>query len=137
MARCFAAAISQAAGLRGIPDAGHCSSADTSASCARSSAMPTSRTIRVRPAMTFADSIFQTVSMASCVSVAVTATDHTIIESVTARASALVLDLGAQALVGLAQLGRVFRTEVFGLEHLANLNLAFAFVRVRTPLHPL
>ena len=38
--------------------------------------------MRVSPAMTFADSIFQTVSMARCVSVAVTATDHTIFESV-------------------------------------------------------
>ena len=32
---------------RGTPDSGHCSSAATSASCARSSASPTSRTMRV------------------------------------------------------------------------------------------
>jgi len=44
--RCFAVAISQAPGFSGMPAAGHCSSAATSASCARSSARPTSRTIR-------------------------------------------------------------------------------------------
>src|SRR5688500_19433072 len=67
--------MSQAPGLSGTPDSGHFSSAATSASCARSSATPTSRTIRVRPAMTLADSILQTASMARCVSVAVTATN--------------------------------------------------------------
>ena len=36
-------------GLSGTPVAGHCSSAATSASCARSSASPTSRTIRASP----------------------------------------------------------------------------------------
>src|SRR4051794_11491274 len=60
MARRLAAVISQAPGLFGTPDCGHCSSAATSASCARSSARPTSRTIRVRPAMSRADSIRQT-----------------------------------------------------------------------------
>src|SRR6267142_1956451 len=78
MARCLAVAMSQAPGLSGTPDAGHSSSAATSASCARSSARPTSPTIRARPAMTFADSIRQTASTARCVSVAVTATDHSI-----------------------------------------------------------
>ena len=38
IARCFAVAMSHAPGLSGTPDAGHCSSAATSASCARSSA---------------------------------------------------------------------------------------------------
>ena len=51
IARCFAVAISQAPGLSGTPDRGHCSSAATSASCASSSASPTSRTIRARPAI--------------------------------------------------------------------------------------
>ena len=78
MARCFAAAISQAPGLSGMPDSGHCSSAATRASCASSSARPTSRTIRARPAMIRADSILQTASIARCVWVAVTATHHTI-----------------------------------------------------------
>src|SRR6267378_6611091 len=65
MARCLAVAMSQAPGLSGTPDAGHCSSAATSASCARSSARPTSPTMRARPAMSLADSIRQTASMAS------------------------------------------------------------------------
>src|SRR5688572_4968634 len=81
MARCLAAAVSQAPGLRGMPSVGHCSSAATSASCARSSAMPTSRTMRVRTAMTLGDSMRQTASIARCVSVAVTATDHTIVSA--------------------------------------------------------
>ena len=51
IARCFAVAISHAPGLSGTPDSGHCSSAATSASCASSSARPTSRTMRVRPAI--------------------------------------------------------------------------------------
>ena len=72
IARCFAVAMSQAPGLSGTPDSGHRSSAATSASCARSSARPTSRTIRARPAMSRADSILQTASIARWVSVAVT-----------------------------------------------------------------
>src|SRR5256885_3807021 len=80
MARCLAAAISHAPGLSGTPDCGHCSSAATRASCARSSATPTSRTIRANPAMSLGDSILQTASMARWVSVAVTATDHTIFD---------------------------------------------------------
>src|SRR6266550_433908 len=65
MARCFAVAMSHAPGLSGTPDWGHCSSAATSASCARSSATPMSPTTRARPAMSLADSIRQTASMAS------------------------------------------------------------------------
>ncbi len=63
----------------GTPDCGHCSSGvlQPRASCARSSARPTSRVRRVRPAMTRADSMRQTASMARCGSVADTATDHT------------------------------------------------------------
>jgi hypothetical protein len=80
MARCLAVAISHAPGLSGMPDSGHCSSAATSASCASSSARPTSRTMRASPAMILADSIRQTASMARCVSVAVTATDHIIFD---------------------------------------------------------
>src|SRR3954470_5895654 len=65
IARCFAVAMSQAPGLSGTPDSGHCSSAATSASCARSSARPMSPTMRASPAMSLADSIRQTASMAS------------------------------------------------------------------------
>ncbi len=64
MARCLAAAISQAPGLSGMPDLGHCSSAVTRASCASSSARPTSRTMRARPAISLACSMRKTASMA-------------------------------------------------------------------------
>src|SRR6266851_4483820 len=75
MARCLAVAMSQAPGLSGTPDSGQCSSAATRASCAKSSATPTSRTMRARPAMSLGDSIRQTASMARCESVDI-ATDH-------------------------------------------------------------
>ena len=52
------------AGLFGTPASGHCSSAATSASWARSSATPTSRTSRARLAMSRGDSIRQTASIA-------------------------------------------------------------------------
>src|ERR1051325_4901009 len=65
MARCLAVPMSQAPGLSGIPESGHCSSAATSASCARSSATPMSPTMRANPAMSLADSIRQTASMVS------------------------------------------------------------------------
>ena len=64
MARRLAAAISQAPGLSGTPVRGHSDSAITQASCASSSAKPTSRTIRARPAMSLARSIRKTVSIA-------------------------------------------------------------------------
>src|SRR5687767_11588065 len=71
--------MSQAPGLSGTPDCGQFSSAATSASCASSSAWPTSRTIRVSPAMSRADSILQTASMVRWIrSAAVTAADHSI-----------------------------------------------------------
>jgi hypothetical protein len=47
----------------------------TRASCARSSARPTSRTIRARPAMSRGDSIRQTASIVRWVSEAATAPD--------------------------------------------------------------
>src|SRR5437867_3634055 len=64
MARCFAVAISQAPGPSGTPWTGHCSIAITRASCASSSAAPTSPVIRARPAMRRGDSIRQTASIA-------------------------------------------------------------------------
>src|SRR5690349_17660861 len=69
IARFFAVAISQAPGLSGTPASGHFSSAATSASWARSSARPTSPTIRARPATRRADSIRQTASIARVASV--------------------------------------------------------------------
>src|SRR3712207_1567510 len=125
IARCLAVAMSQAPGLSGTPDSGHCSSAATSASCARSSASPTSRTSRVRPAISRADSIRQTAWIAAC-------------------ASALMdlplpgrVDLSAQALLGLAQLRRQVLAEVLGLEDLPDLDLRLAPHRVRAALDPL
>src|SRR5215831_18508216 len=59
--------MSQAPGLSGTPEAGHFSSAATSASCASSSARPTSRVMRASAATIFADSIRQTASIAACV----------------------------------------------------------------------
>src|ERR1700716_402445 len=109
MARCFAVSMSEAPGLSGTPVSGHRSRAATRASCARSSATPTSRTIRVRPAMSLADSILQTASITRCVSVAVTATDQSIFNpAVQYRdASRLLLRgyLGAEALLLLPKLG--------------------------------
>src|SRR5215472_2874096 len=64
MARCFAVAISQAPGPSGMPRTGHCSSAITKASCASSSAAPTSPVMRARPAMRRGASIRQTASIA-------------------------------------------------------------------------
>src|SRR5882672_5167952 len=64
--------MSQAPGLSGTPVCGQDSSAARRASCASSSARPTSRTLRARPAMTLADSILQTASIALCVADAVT-----------------------------------------------------------------
>src|SRR6266853_5747748 len=94
--------MSQAPGLSGMPDSGQVSRAATRASCASSSARPTSRTIRARPAMIFADSILQTASIALCVADAVTA-----IES-DARLPLLrlLLQLVAQFLLARAELGR-------------------------------
>ncbi len=63
MARRLATAISQAPGLFGTPAFGHSDKAVTAASCASSSAKPTSRTIRTNPAMSLARSIRKTVSM--------------------------------------------------------------------------
>ena len=68
--------MSQAPGLSGTPVPGQVSSAARRASCASSSARPTSRTMRAKPAMTLADSIFQTASIALCVADAVTASDR-------------------------------------------------------------
>src|SRR5215475_9230961 len=93
MARCFAVTMSQEPGLSGMPEIGHSLSATTSASCASSSAMPTSRTIRVSPAMIRACSILKIASMVArarrWASAAVMATDQAIVSAqVQARGSA-------------------------------------------------
>src|SRR5438093_524349 len=127
MARCLAVAISQGPGLRGMPVSGHCSSAATRAFCARSSANPTSRTMRARPAIRRADSMRQTASMARWISVAgvvwgesvagVTTTDHTIFPSPAQAAPVATWlrlfrgDLLADALFLRLQLGRHFSAE--------------------------
>src|SRR3979409_1972917 len=98
-----------------MPDSGHCSSAATSASWARSSATATSRTMRVSPAISRADSIRQTASIARG-----------------AAENAMRLLLGgllAQPHVGLAQLRRQLLAEVVGLEDLAQLDLDAAVER--------
>src|SRR5688572_29899578 len=77
MAWRFATVMSQAPGWAGTPLFGHCSSALTSASWARSSATPTSRTYRASPAMSRADSMRYTASIARWVSEADIAADHT------------------------------------------------------------
>src|SRR2546421_10738710 len=71
IAPCFAVHISQAPGRSGIPEAGHCSSAATRASCASSSAVPMSPTTRTSPAISRADSIRQIASIARYASVAI------------------------------------------------------------------
>src|SRR5258706_2394654 len=60
--------MSHAPGLSGMPDWGHCSRAATRVPCARSSARPTSRTRRVRDAISLADSIRQTASIVRWIS---------------------------------------------------------------------
>src|SRR5712691_4124657 len=118
MARCFAVAISQAPGLSGTPDSGHRSRATTRASCASSSATPTSRTMRARPAISLADSILQTASMARCVSADVTATHHIIFNPpVQDGGKPQTWHLQAHALLWPGR-------EVLRPEHLANFGLA-------------
>src|SRR5689334_7189281 len=145
MARCLAAAISHAPGLRGIPSLGHCSRAATSASAARSSANPTSRTMRARPAISRADSMRQTASMARWISVAgvvwgesvagVTTTDHTTFAAwaqAAPEAARLCLfrgDLLADAFFLRVQLGRQLGADFLVLEHLAHLDLGPAIER--------
>src|ERR687885_730136 len=143
MARCFAVAMSQAPGLFGIPVCGHRSSAITRASCARSSATPTSRTIRVSPAMSRADSILQTASMARWVSDMVITTHERRACSSAARMSAegrlaarlVLLSPRSHPVLLLPELGGELGAEVLGLEHRANLDLRTA--AEGCPLEPL
>src|SRR5688500_8236231 len=149
--------MSQAPGLSGTPVCGQRSSAASSASWARSSASPTSRTIRASPAISLADSIRQTASITRWVSVAVTPwnqgdgaewcklvfhmkTSSERVENrhrsldVPRRVSGAVLSLRlrTQPVLGLAQLGGQRLPEVLGREHLPDLDVRLAApVRVR------
>jgi hypothetical protein len=109
MPRRLAVAISQAPGFSGIPDTGHCSRPATSASWASSSATATSRTMRVSPAISRADSILHTASIARA------APD----EAIRLVRSGLL----AQPLVGLTQLRCHLLAEVVRLEDLTQLDL--------------
>src|SRR5688500_7543621 len=126
MARRLATAMSQAPGLSGTPDSGHCSSAATSASWASSSARPTSRTIRVRAAISLADSIRKTASIARCGS-----------RTATGATLGPLFDLLAEPLLLLAQLGRELVAEVVGLEDRPQLEHALLAGGVRAALRPL
>src|SRR5579871_4818239 len=112
MARCFAVAMSHAPEFCGMPDFDHCVTAARSASCANSSATPTSRTMRVSPAMIRADSMRQTVSIARsvscCLESAFTATDHITFARAIQLAAFVsrLFHLFKQARPALAQLGR-------------------------------
>src|SRR5207244_2161076 len=131
MARCLAVPMSQAPGLSGTPDSGHCSRAATSASCARSSATPTSRTNRARPAISRADSIRQTASIVRLTSLAGT---------LDRRRHRLAVRLGLlpQARLLLAQLGSELLAEVLSLEDRTDLDDRLAAGhRVRDALDPL
>src|SRR5947209_17542074 len=104
--------MSQAPGLSGTPDSGHCRRAATSASCARSSATPTSRTIRARPAISLADSIRQTASIARWVSAALTSLLFGVFGHLRTHASFRVPQLGGERLA-----------EIICLENLTDLDL--------------
>src|SRR3990172_1059159 len=101
--------MSQAPGLSGTPDSGQRSSAATSASCAKSSASPTSPTMRAKLAISRADSIRQTASTVARVS----------------RTIRLLLAryLRPQPFLLRPQLGRELGSEIVGLEHLPDLDL--------------
>src|SRR6266446_11005561 len=133
--------MSQAPGLSGTPVPGQVSSAATRASCASSSASPTSRTLRASAAITLADSILQTASIALCVADAVTATHHSIVNpSALSRSVTRLLllrgQLRAQALLLLPEFGSEFGAEVLGLEHLANLDLGLPAEGIGAALDP-
>src|SRR5579875_3090735 len=121
MARCLAAVISHAPGLSGTPLSGQRSSAVTSASCASSSASPTSRTMRARPAMSRGDSIRHTASMVRWMSVAVMATDHSTCFGAAQVHVGLSRHWLARILEALGRLANV-RREVAHLEYLADLD---------------
>src|SRR6266850_158036 len=135
MARCLAVAISQAPGLSGTLDSGHRSRAATRASCASSSARPTSRTIRARPAMSLADSILQTASMTRWVSEDDTATFQVKPEASRmkgAQGLGVRRSLGVRILVSLVYLAKLALTIMAGyLEEILD-NFDGLFLRVRS-----
>src|ERR687894_610392 len=128
IARCLAVAISQAPGLSGTPACGHCSSAATSASWARSSARPTSPVIRASAAISLADSIRQTASIAAWVAEALIASPCPVL--------LVSLPHLADALLLLAQLRGELVAEVLGLVHGTQLDHGLPLVWARAALHP-
>src|SRR5450432_1363803 len=121
MARCLAAAMSQAPGLSGTPDSGHCSSAATRASCASSSARPTSRTMRASPAMILADSILQIDSTTRWVSPVAMRNHDSTFHSPAQPGRRYFQISRHHAVIKVLCFGR----DVFHSEHLANFALTF------------
>src|SRR4249919_144002 len=136
IARLRAVAISQAPGFSGTPASGHCSSATSSASWARSSATPTSPVIRASAAISRADSIRQTASIARRASRSLICLPAAR-RRLSCRRLLVLLGLRPDPLLLLAQLGRQLLAEVLGLEDLADFDLARLVVRVGAALDPL
>src|ERR1700712_1628733 len=113
--------MSQAPGLSGTPAPGHVSRAAISASWARSSARPTSRTSRATPPTMRPDSMRQTASILRATSRAI---------------GVLLADLPAQLLFLLAQFWRQTVAEVFHPEDRTDLDLRLRTHRVRAAPHP-
>src|SRR5262249_61856618 len=120
--------MSHAPGRSGTPPAGQSSSAATSASCARSSATPTSWVRRASPATRRGNSIRHTASIARRTSGAVTPGDGATSAARCARPDrsplrglAELRRLLAHALLLRPHLGREGGAEVLGLEHLPDL----------------
>src|SRR5690606_36983568 len=103
---------------------GQCSSAATSASCARSSAWPTSRTRRATAATIRADSMRQSASIVRRTSRSMP------------RVSSGVVQLRAQAVFLLADLRGVVLAEVLRLEARPDLDLGFSRHWIRAAAHP-
>src|SRR5262245_57550805 len=93
--------------------------------------------MRARPAMRRGDSMRQTASIARCVSVAVTATDHSIFKPRAQPRLLLRRQLRPQPLLLGPQLGRELGAEVVGLEDLPDLDLRLALVGIGAALDPL
>src|SRR5678810_1219557 len=112
--------MSHAPGLSGMPVSGQRSSAVTSASWARSSARPTSRTMRTRPPRSRADSIRQTASMAARVASSLNGASPGSASGLLLR---LRLEVRAQLLLLRARLGGELGAEVLELVEGADLQL--------------
>src|SRR5690606_37044127 len=112
----------------GKPCAGQCSSAATSASWARSSARPTSRTIRASAATMREDSMRQSASILR---------RRSSFMSTGCPGSSCVRQLGAQTLFLLPQLRCELGSEVLGLVERPDLYVGFTWHRVGATAYPL